>query len=488
MTMAEEQGGSGLSSAGETGSNAPAPLPDEPARGIKARRAHQASHMAPSAKKGAANPFKATRHVEETGVMPVPASDGASAPSEAKATGDPDPEGLDGTLPVEASPDDAPAPEGPYVEESGVDPDRTMVAPEPLQTLTVDDVDAALADGYEGDDGTMGDGAEADMSAGNPKRRLSGAQIAAIVCGSVAAGLLAIYVGVSLHFQSTFMPNTTLNGKDVSNASRDEVLQQSEAELADYSLGVTGDGLDFSIGADEAGLSFDGDAYIANAIAETEPWTWPVTVWTPRDITTDQGTTFDAAKVTEIVDGKVEEFNKGAEPPADAAVSYDEGTGSFLVKEASVGTQVDPKVVEEQVNEAIATLQPTVELGEDALLQPTVMADDEALRSAAQKANGFLDTEVTLTMNGQEAKVIDNSLIKDWVVLGENGDPTLDTNAITEWGKNELSQQLDTVSRERSYTRVDGKQITVPGGTYGWSIDSAALAPRITEAVTSGES
>ena len=43
--------------------------------------------------------------------------------------------------------------------------------------------------------------------------------------------------------------------------------------------------------------------------------------------------------------------------------------------------------------------------------------------------------------------------------------------------------KLDTAGSQRTYTRPDGKTVTVSGGTYGWISDEAALAELIQTAV-----
>ena len=76
-----------------------------------------------------------------------------------------------------------------------------------------------------------------------------------------------------------------------------------------------------------------------------------------------------------------------------------------------------------------------------------------------------------LTFNGTEVRTLSNEDIAQWVLLSNNTDASLDTNAITTWAKGDLSKQLDTVGTTRNYTRPDGVQLSVSGGNYGWIID-----------------
>lgn len=73
-----------------------------------------------------------------------------------------------------------------------------------------------------------------------------------------------------------------------------------------------------------------------------------------------------------------------------------------------------------------------------------------------------------------------------WLSQGDDGSVTLDTQAIADWCHGELSDQLDSVGTERTYTRPDGKVVTVSGGIYGWCIDGGALADQIVAALEAG--
>ena len=45
---------------------------------------------------------------------------------------------------------------------------------------------------------------------------------------------------------------------------------------------------------------------------------------------------------------------------------------------------------------------------------------------------------------------------------------------------------MDTTGATRTFTRPDGKAVTVKGGDYGWITDSQATADAVREALTSG--
>ena len=62
---------------------------------------------------------------------------------------------------------------------------------------------------------------------------------------------------------------------------------------------------------------------------------------------------------------------------------------------------------------------------------------------------------------------------------------TLDEGALTAW-VDELAAVCNTVGTQRTYTRSDGKVVTVAGGTYGWEVDKDALLALVKDGVANG--
>ena len=299
--------------------------------------------------------------------------------------------------------------------------------------------------------------------------------------------LAAIYVAGGFFFSHFFMPNTSIQGRNVSLKSISEVAGSLSDRTDAYVLKVSGNGLDFSIPGNEIDLSFDASSYVKSAIQETHPWGWPFEVFIPHAIDHARGSSYGVDKVAALVNEACEAHNKDAKDPVNATIAFDKGSSMFAVVAEQAGTKVDTDKVLQQVNDALSTLETSVELGDDVLVQASITQDDESLAQAAEAANGFLSAKITLDLDGKNAGTIDSSKIIDWVTLNDSLEATLDADAVTAWGRDVLSKELDTVGSERSYTRPDGKQVTVVGGTYGWNVDSKSLATLITEAVVAGE-
>lgn len=308
----------------------------------------------------------------------------------------------------------------------------------------------------------------------------------AIIAGSVVGVLGVAYLAGAFVFFGRFFPNTRINGENVSFASVDEIAQAHSRATDGYALKLSGEGLDFSISGSELGLRIDGEGFAGWAHGQMNPWAWPVELFREHELSAEEVTTYDKEKLSEAVAAKVASFNEGATQPTNAGISYDEGQHHYQVTPESVGTALDADVVLEVAGEAVANLDREATIGDQALLQPTRTADDPALTEAVNKANATVAATQKLTIEGQEVYTVDSERIAGWVSLDENLQIQVNEDAIREWTQGELSQQLDTVGRTHSYTRPDGKQVTVQGGDYGWNLNGEELAHSLAEAIRSG--
>ena len=75
--------------------------------------------------------------------------------------------------------------------------------------------------------------------------------------------------------------------------------------------------------------------------------------------------------------------------------------------------------------------------------------------------------------------------IAEHITLGDDLSVTFDPEPLVAAVKEKVNA-MDTTGATRTFTRPDGKAVTVKGGDYGWITDSQATADAVREALTSG--
>ena len=355
-------------------------------------------------------------------------------------------------------------------------PDATaaMPAPAPGSTAADASVDSASAQ--------VGAAQFGVMPEAKPKRNHG--KIAAIVFGVIFGVLAVAYLAGVLVFSNRFFPNTYAGEFDYSLRSVSEVQQQLTDLVADYELTVSGMGFSLELSAEDAGLSADVDAIVANMHDDLNPWAWPAELFAMHDETGKLAASYNQAGLDEFLRTTVDEFNVDKVAPVDATIGFDEAAGEFVVVPEQPGTMVDADALIALVDMSLISLEEKATVTSEQLQRPAVLSTEPALQDAADQANSMIGADVVYTLGGETVAEVDASLISQWIVLGEDLSATLDQDALTAW-VDELTAQCNTVGSERTYTRPDGKEITISGGSYGWEIDRDTFLTQVQEAVSS---
>ena len=309
------------------------------------------------------------------------------------------------------------------------------------------------------------------------KRQRNGASW---VVGILAALVVAAYFGGVAFFSFNIMPNTTVNGEDLSLRAGSEVAEEVHARGAEYTAHVTGDGIDLGFESADIELSYDGDAFVEAILSQLQKWLWPYEVFQPHELELQKPVEFRAKKLRKLTNAAVETVNTTAQGPTNATIAFDTETGKFAIAEEALGTALDKKLVYEKVSEGVSDLLADIELGDAQLEQPTVFQDDERLATARELANSYVKSSIDLTVEDKRVYVVKPKLISNWIVVNSDVEAELSLAAVTSWAQGPLSKKFDTVASSRTYERADGKTVTVKGGTYGWIIDGASLASALT--------
>ena len=417
------------------------------------------------------------RHARHAAPTPQPGSDAAQEDSSPASHAAPP----KSAAPAKTPPD-APAP-GKVAPGKPV-PGQTAVMPQPVRPVAPNA--KAKPGGQPGQPAFAGgpmlpvDVSEADAKGGRKPLKVLG-----IVLGVIVALLAVVYLAGALVFMDRFLPRTTVGDLDVSLKSSAEVQGMLADVIDDYVLKVEGQGFSLKLSAAEAGMRLDGRAATDAMHASANAWAWPLEILKAHDESDKLAATYNESGLGDTVRAAVDEFNKTATPPTDAVIAYSEAKGAFIVEPEAVGTALSYDAVIKAVDDAVLALQPTVKLGADVLQQPKVLSSDPKLTAAAEQANTMIKADLVLTMAGGTAGEVNADLISQWVRLGDDLSATLDEAALTAW-VDELAAACNTVGTQRTYTRPDGKVVTVAGGVYGWSVDRDALLNLVKESVAAG--
>ena len=214
-------------------------------------------------------------------------------------------------------------------------------------------------------------------------------------------------------------------------------------------------------------------------------WAWPLEVFQSHDISDGVETSYNVAQVQQSVGNAVKAFNSTATQPVSATITFNEAANAYEVVPEVLGTALDEAAVISNVTKAMENVQATLALPEECYLKPAVLSSDPRMTAALAAANKMIQADVSYTYDDVEVARVDPSLLSSWVTLDADCNATLDTEKLEDWIST-TAESLDTMGSERTYTRSDGKVITVSGGDYGWEVDEEAFAQAVRDDVAEG--
>lgn len=331
-----------------------------------------------------------------------------------------------------------------------------------------------------------------------------------IALGVFVALLAIVYVAGVVAFSQICYPDTRIADTDVSLMNRATAIGRVETAAKKYRLSVEGDGFSWSYAPENPEDVIDAEGAVERVISGNEAFIWPVrliasmtggtagadgasgvvategsgsSTASDGNILPDLPDTFDQKAFSEELAQAVDTFNADRTGTFDAAGAYDASAGKFTLERAHANRKLDRNAIVRAALTAVSTLTTKVTL-DDASFTPLVAGKtDEQLQAACEAANELIGTNVNLKMGGATVATLDGAQLAQWITFDDNLSPVLSTDPVTAWVSDLAKNTLDTVGSDRTYTRPDGKTVTVGGGTYGWTSDEAALVKLLQDAV-----
>lgn len=313
---------------------------------------------------------------------------------------------------------------------------------------------------------------------GNKKKKV-------LIGVGVAAAVLAIayFSGVYV-YSHRFFPHTAFGALDVSNSSFEEATKLIDDTEKDYSLTVEGQGLDFVVTPAESGMDINADQIVEAARKTMNPWTWPVQWFKKHDLVNSAEVTLDDTVLGSYVHEKVKTFNETHPASENARIEYDSASSSWTIIPEVYGEQFDGEKVVATVTSCIFQQAKECALSDDELLKPTAHADDKNVVAGAEAANNMMgvNAEFRSPVDDKVLGTLDSTLLNQWITFDEDFKPSVNQEPLTAWAT-EVVRPLSTVGTTRSYTRPDGKQVTVSGGTFGCSVSQDNAVAAVNKAI-----
>ncbi|MDO4623653.1 MAG: L,D-transpeptidase family protein, partial [Eubacteriales bacterium] len=286
-------------------------------------------------------------------------------------------------------------------------------------------------------------------------------------------------------YKDHFFKETYINGMDVSDMTAAEVEDILKKQAEDYSLQILfKDDQTETLTKDDLGYTYISDGTVQKLMEAQDPDSWYSQNRVRKEASAAVEAVGDEAKIRESVEALPEMQVKDMIHPEDAQLSWNSEECRFVVTPEVYGTVLSRK---DTVDAALTAVKAkTAFLNIEALgyyRKPTVFADDKKLTKEAEELNKYVAVQVTYHLP-QGDKVLDGTVLKDWLDVDENGTYQLNE---TKWYENiytyveELAEETDTIEKEHTFRMNDGRETKVDGtNAFGWEINRTAEVEALT--------
>lgn len=293
------------------------------------------------------------------------------------------------------------------------------------------------------------------------------------------------YMGVAFYYSDHFLKGTVINGIDCENMTAEDVKEKIQEGIGEYQLELVKiDGGTETITADQIGLQYVDDNKVDELLKNQNRWAWITAFADDKTYELAANTTYDQDSIDGLLDAMSCFQEANIEAPQDAQLEFD-GT-QYVITPEVVGNTLDKEKVKEAVIEAIDSGKTRLDLDEaGCYLKPSVYQDDEGLTAERDQLNQFLKTNITYDF-GDRSETVDASLIKDWIVKGDDGQYTVDEEKVMEYVK-QLAYKYDTFGLAHDFTTSHGEKIRLErGGDYGWVMKKQETADQLVQYIKEG--
>lgn len=305
------------------------------------------------------------------------------------------------------------------------------------------------------------------------------------IIGVVAAVAVVIggsYTARGLHYQHRFLPHTQLlgvniGGKTVAAAEQAVTRGVQQERFAFKENGAT----KLTATGAKLGLTVKYTTQLQKLMKAQNPWGFSAATVVAGTKDTDIKALTTGATFTAFMQETAKQLNTNRRAPQNAKVVA--SGDKFVVQKEKAGNTIDPQLLGAAVAKSVLAGKHTVALA-SAYAQPRVRATSKKLIAEAKTLTKAQNFTGTLTIEKQQV-TLSAKEIHSWIAA-TNGKITVDqTKAAAYVAK--LAKQYNTYGKSQTFKSTKRGTVTVPAGTYGWSIDQATTTAKLVANIQAGK-
>lgn len=323
------------------------------------------------------------------------------------------------------------------------------------------------------------------MTRSSHRKKSKAWQVGLLSILGVILVFISFYAYRSTYYTKHFLPNTQINSINVSNLT----IQQANEKLKDtYShqkLSIEENGKVWEeIAKSELGYKDDFSSDLSRVLDQQKAWTWGMTYVSAAEKQEIDPQATDDQKLDATIEtftNKLTDLNKERTQTQDATIEKSGDT--FKIKPEVKGDNID-------VPAATKALKSSVKDGKNKIdlttfySKPKVTSTDKNLVEQLNTMTSIANVKGTYSINGKTFQ-IPAADISSWLTFAD-GKAQLDTTQVKQY-VTDLGKKYNTSSNDTKFKSTKRGEVTVPVGTYSWTIQTDVETTALEKAILTGK-
>ena len=290
--------------------------------------------------------------------------------------------------------------------------------------------------------------------------------------------IIGLYLIVTVVFAFIALPNTFVNGRDISFASKEEALKKPAESFAinikgrdDRSATINLKDVDYSASIPES------------ASLDQNPFKWPLAFAKVAndEFSFDYKIKYDENKLEKLI--KTSALMANVTKPENASLKYNDG--AFTIIPEVMGNMIDPNKLDAKIKEAIYNHKEEIVLEDDDYINPKVKNNSKELEKLLADGKTIEGIKLKFNFNGFDIKLEGKELVDMFDTNGTSFE--LNYDRLSKFIA-EVADKTDTYGENRTFNATGIGKITVNPGVYGFILDQAGTIDKVYELINQRKS
>ncbi|WP_057895001.1 L,D-transpeptidase family protein [Lacticaseibacillus brantae] len=300
--------------------------------------------------------------------------------------------------------------------------------------------------------------------------------------GAAVLALAGIYSAVSWHYQDRFLPHTEMLGVNIAGKSPEQANKDLIAHFQNQQVKfVEGKQTLLTASGKELGITPNFQKALTALKAKQNPWRWTESVFADTTAKTDSTPIVNQNQLAAYVKTATTRLNQNRQASKNAQIVLSDG--AYTVQKEVNGNQFDATKLTKATLTALNSAATSVDL-QTTYQRPTVKSTNAAFKDQIQTLNALTSIKARIEIT-DSVITIPTSLIQTWVNY-QNNQIVWNKAAISTYVQ-KLSKTYGTYGKSLKFQSTKQGKVTVPAGTYGWSIDTNAEVAQLIKDLSAGK-